>query len=76
MTEIVFLFYDAMTALDAVGPYEVLARLPGTEVRFAASTPGRKTADAGLVLNLLFDGALVALLLHPMSRDYQRIWFD
>jgi hypothetical protein len=27
------------------------------------------------VINLLFDGALVALLLHPMSRDYQRIWF-
>jgi hypothetical protein len=28
-----------------------------------------------LVLTLLFDGALVALLLHPMSREYQRIWF-
>jgi hypothetical protein len=28
-----------------------------------------------LVLNLLFDGALVALLLHPQSREYQRIWF-
>ena len=28
-----------------------------------------------LLLNLIFDGALVALLLHPMSRDYQRIWF-
>jgi hypothetical protein len=27
------------------------------------------------VINLLFDGALVALLLHPQSRDYQRIWF-
>lgn len=27
------------------------------------------------ILSLLFDGALVALLLHPMSRDYQRIWF-
>jgi hypothetical protein len=27
------------------------------------------------VLNLLFDGALVALLVHPESRDYQRIWF-
>jgi len=26
-------------------------------------------------LNLLFEIALVALLLHPMSRDYQRIWF-
>jgi hypothetical protein len=28
-----------------------------------------------LIITLLFDGALVALLLHPESRDYQRIWF-
>ncbi len=28
-----------------------------------------------LVLTLLFDGALVALLAHPQSREYQRIWF-
>ena len=28
-----------------------------------------------LILNLIFDGALVALLLHPESRGYQRIWF-
>ncbi|MHB8669576.1 MAG: hypothetical protein ACYDAD_03295, partial [Acidimicrobiales bacterium] len=27
------------------------------------------------VLGLLFEGALVALLVHPQSRDYQRIWF-
>lgn len=27
------------------------------------------------VITLLFDGALVALLLHPMSTDYQKIWF-
>jgi len=27
------------------------------------------------VLSLLFAGVLVALLLHPMSRSYQRIWF-
>jgi hypothetical protein len=27
------------------------------------------------ILTLMFDGLLVALLLHPMSRDYQRIWF-
>jgi hypothetical protein len=26
-------------------------------------------------LRLLFAGALFALLLHPMSREYQRIWF-
>jgi hypothetical protein len=27
------------------------------------------------IINLMFDVALVALLLHPQSRDYQRIWF-
>jgi uncharacterized membrane protein (DUF2068 family) len=29
----------------------------------------------GLLINVLFPAALFALLLHPMSRDYQRIWF-
>ena len=28
-----------------------------------------------VILTLLFDALLVGLLLHPMSRDYQRIWF-
>ena len=28
-----------------------------------------------LIINLIFDGALVVLLLHPTSREYQRIWF-
>ena len=27
------------------------------------------------IMNLMFDGLLVGLLLHPMSRDYQRLWF-
>jgi hypothetical protein len=27
------------------------------------------------LIDLIFFGALVGLLLHPMSRDYQRIWF-
>jgi hypothetical protein len=27
------------------------------------------------ILSLMFEVALVALLLHPQSRDYQRIWF-
>ncbi|MET0421050.1 MAG: hypothetical protein ABW073_05050 [Acidimicrobiia bacterium] len=27
------------------------------------------------IISLLFDGALVALLLHSESREYQRIWF-
>ncbi|HAM03669.1 MAG TPA: hypothetical protein DCQ30_15805 [Acidimicrobiaceae bacterium] len=32
-------------------------------------------ASLGFVLNLLFAGVLVALLLHPQSRHYERIWF-
>ena len=28
-----------------------------------------------IILSLIFDAALVALLLHPESRQYQRIWF-
>jgi hypothetical protein len=27
------------------------------------------------IISTLFEVALVALLVHPMSRDYQRIWF-
>ena len=32
--------YDRFTALDAVGPYEVLARLPGATVTWLAREPG------------------------------------
>jgi putative intracellular protease/amidase len=38
--KIVFLLFDGLTALDAIGPYEVLARLPGAQVRFAGKTAG------------------------------------
>jgi hypothetical protein len=31
--------------------------------------------NLGVLITFLFDIALVVLLLHPMSRDYQRIWF-
>ena len=36
---------------------------------------GTQVLGFPLILNLVFDGALVVLLLHPESRDYQRIWF-
>ncbi len=36
---------------------------------------GSSVLTSTAIINLLFDGALVALLLHPMSREYQRIWF-
>lgn len=28
------------------------------------------------VINVIFPAALFALVVHPMSRDYQRIWFE
>jgi putative intracellular protease/amidase len=37
--------FDRITALDAIGPYEVLSRLPGARVRFLAPTPGPVRTD-------------------------------
>lgn len=50
MTEIALFLYDGMTALDAVGPYEVLCATARRRVKFVASTPGPKRTDVGLVL--------------------------
>ena len=38
--DIAILLFDRLTALDAVGPYEVLSRLPGATVTFVAEEPG------------------------------------
>ena len=42
---VVIPLFDDITALDAIGPYEVLSRLPGAEVRFAAPEPGPQWTD-------------------------------
>jgi transcriptional regulator GlxA family with amidase domain len=42
--------YDEFTALDAVGPFEVLARIPGTEVTWLGPEPGPVTTDNGLAI--------------------------
>ncbi len=55
--QIAILLYDEMTALDAIGPYEVLARLPGAEVRFTARRRGLVRTDTGF-LGLSADHAL------------------
>jgi putative intracellular protease/amidase len=39
--------FDRLTALDAIGPYEVLSRLPRAEVLFVAAQPGLKRTDTG-----------------------------
>ncbi|MCI0662747.1 MAG: DJ-1/PfpI family protein [Acidobacteria bacterium] len=38
--EIAILLFDRFTALDAVGPYEVLSRMPSSKVKFVAKEPG------------------------------------
>jgi transcriptional regulator GlxA family with amidase domain len=51
------LIFDGLTALDAVGPYEVLRSVPGWEVEFVAKSPGEVRTDSGS-LGLSADRAL------------------
>jgi transcriptional regulator GlxA family with amidase domain len=45
--KVALLIFDGLTALDAIGPYEVLSRLPGAELEFVAVEPGVKRTDTG-----------------------------
>lgn len=47
--QIAIFLYDKFTALDAVGPYEVLSNLPDSTVLFTACTAGPVTADTGML---------------------------
>ncbi len=40
--------FPAFTALDAIGPYEVLQRLPGAEVVFCSETAGEVRTEQGM----------------------------
>jgi transcriptional regulator GlxA family with amidase domain len=51
------LIFDGITALDAIGPYEVLRSVPGWEVEFVAATTGEKRTDSG-ALGISADRAL------------------
>jgi transcriptional regulator GlxA family with amidase domain len=44
---IAILIFDKLTALDAIGPYEVLSRLPNAELAFVAKEAGPKRTDTG-----------------------------
>jgi putative intracellular protease/amidase len=49
--------FDRVTALDAVGPYEVLSRLPGAELKFVGFEPGPVKTD-NRMLSLYAEAAL------------------
>ena len=46
--EIAVLTYERMTALDAVGPAQALALMPGARLRWVAEHPGPKVTDCGM----------------------------
>ena len=49
MKQIAIVLYPGLTALDALGPYEVLKMLPDAEIRFVAHEPGPITSDRGVL---------------------------
>jgi putative intracellular protease/amidase len=55
--DIAILIFDRLTALDAIGPYEVLQRLPGAEVKFVAAERGPVRTEQGM-LGIVADYAL------------------
>lgn len=54
---IAILLFDKLTALDAIGPYEVLSRLPGASLEFVAPEAGPKRTDTG-ALGIVADRSL------------------
>jgi len=45
--QIAILIFDKLTALDAIGPYEVLRNVPGWEVKFVGPEKGQLRTDSG-----------------------------
>jgi len=78
--DITILLYDGMTALDAIGPYEVLVYGPRHRVRFVAPSAGPVTLDSG-VLQLIASEAVAAvdrtdILLVPGGLGSRRLMGD
>lgn len=55
--QLAIVLFDNLTALDAIGPYEVLSRVPGLDVTFVAHEAGVKRTDVGS-LGLVADATL------------------
>lgn len=65
-------------ANDKKWGYYLALGITGVELLFlvwAAGGLSGLVTDFRILVSLLFVGGRAALLLHPMSRDYQRVWF-
>ena len=72
--QIAILIYDRLTALDAVGPYEVLSRLPDAELTFVANEPGpteagRHSPSASIPVSVSTDTGRLALVADASLAD-------
>ncbi len=47
--QIAILLYPGLSALDAVGPYEVFSRMPNTEIRFVGKETGPLITEGGIL---------------------------
>ena len=74
---IAFLIFDDLTTLDAIGPFEVLCRIPGAEVMFVGETAGIKRADPkslGIVADYsIADVTSADILLVPGGRGEAQV---
>ncbi|MFD7389692.1 DJ-1/PfpI family protein [Streptomyces sp. NPDC059852] len=61
--QIAMVLYDRFTALDVVGPYEALSRVPDARVDFVAERPGPVHADTGFLT--LTAGKALSDVPHP-----------
>lgn len=48
--QIAIVLYKGMTALDAIGPYEVLRFMPQAQIRFVSNKPGPIITDSGVLV--------------------------
>ena len=67
MTQIAFVAYPGFTALDMIGPYEVLRNLPGAEVRPLANSYHVATLDNDAPE--IFDGTLAFIQKHSIGQQ-------
>ncbi len=61
MSDIAIFLFDGITALDAVGPYEILQRLPGWDLHMVGVRKGEVRTDTGN-LGILVDAPIAE---HP-----------
>jgi putative intracellular protease/amidase len=78
--DVTILVFDGITALDAVGPYEVLRSVPGWDVTFVAKARGEVRTDAGS-LGLVADASIAEhreadILLVPGGSGNRRLLDD